>query len=49
MCFDVIRENPLVWKLGLTVLSVIILCLAALKKTPKPKKKSTKSSNKKSK
>ncbi|KAL5243061.1 hypothetical protein ACI65C_010471 [Semiaphis heraclei] len=54
MCFDVLRENPLVWKLGLTVLSVVLLCLAALKKTSKPseyksKKKSTKSSSKKSK
>lgn len=54
MCFDVFRENPLVWKLCLTVFSVILLCLAALKKTPKSKeskskKKSTKSSSKKSK
>ncbi|XP_026805411.1 uncharacterized protein LOC113548636 isoform X1 [Rhopalosiphum maidis] len=54
MCFDVLRENPLAWKLGLTVLSVILLCLAALKKTSKSneyksKKKSTKSSSKKSK
>lgn len=53
MCFDVLRENPLVWKLSLTVLSVILLCLATLRKTSKSneksKKKSTKSSSKKSK
>uniref|UniRef100_A0A2S2NYW0 Thioredoxin domain-containing protein n=1 Tax=Schizaphis graminum TaxID=13262 RepID=A0A2S2NYW0_SCHGA len=54
MCFDVLRENPLAWKLGLTILSVILLCLAALKKTSKSneyksKKKLTKSSSKKSK
>lgn len=54
MCLDVLRENPLVWKLGVTMLGVILLCLSAFKKTSKStehklKKKSTKSSSKKSK
>jgi len=35
MCFDVLRENPLAWKLSLTVLVVILLCLVAFTRTPK--------------
>ncbi|XP_050432205.1 uncharacterized protein LOC126840481 [Adelges cooleyi] len=54
MSFDMLRENPLVWKLCLAVLSIIMLSLVALRRMPKSKehkskKKSSKSSSKKSK
>ncbi|XP_050538688.1 uncharacterized protein LOC126904076 isoform X2 [Daktulosphaira vitifoliae] len=54
LCFDMLRENPLIWKLGLAGLSLMLLGLAALRggsksKEHKLKKKSSKSSSKKSK
>lgn len=42
MCFDVLRENPLIWKLSLTMFSVILMCLVALRKTSKSNEKSKK-------